>query len=179
MTWLPCDYKIKNLNGLYECLTNWRQFFVCLSSYWKVIQQSWLQLLPCFLTSPLLTLFSICFLFLLWAFTRLHFIKKSFWESLKDWRIRWKKVQLGSGTRLGSTFHGFLPFFSCLFGRIVLILIWFQRPLPPVTSKMTKLSLDSHKWLQAVQPGNGLMFWEAVLKTWSLTFSFSIQINIQ
>ena len=110
MTWLPCDYKIKNLNGLYECLTNWRQFFVCLSSYWKVIQQSWLQLLPCFLTSPLLTLFSICFLFLLWAFTRLHFIKKSFWESLKDWRIRWKKVQLGSGTRLGSTFHGFSHF---------------------------------------------------------------------
>ena len=30
MTWLPCDYKIKNLNGLYECLNKLMPVF-CVS----------------------------------------------------------------------------------------------------------------------------------------------------
>ena len=63
-----------------------------------------------------ITLFCCCFI-LCWAFTRLHFGWKNLGENFYDFRIRWNKVQEGSGTRFSLEFSGqlyvslfFLPF---------------------------------------------------------------------
>ena len=66
--------------------------------------------------SLLLPRFCCCFI-LCWAFTRLHFGWKNLGENFYDFRIRWNKVQEGSGTRFSLEFSGqlyvslfFLPF---------------------------------------------------------------------
>ena len=68
-----------------------------------------------------ITPFCCCFI-LCWAFTRLHFGWKNLGENFYDFRIRWNKVQEGSGTRFSLEFSGqlyvslfFFAFLSDLF----------------------------------------------------------------
>ena len=76
----------------------------------KVTQLSWLFLFP---FSPLH--FSFLMIFFCWAFSRLHFGGKGFWERFWDLRIRWNKRWLDSGTRFSWKFSGhYVPLKSCL-----------------------------------------------------------------
>ena len=121
-----------------------------------------------FYSSSLLSFILPCFLVPFgWAFSRLHFSWKCFWESFSNLRIWCKERKVGSGTRFSWRFSGqhCIFFFSLFLGPPRLNMVQFERSLPSAQGKWASFPWPSKPMTsQAVQgpwihTGSYLQFW--------------------